>query len=96
MVDRGPLIWAPVSLSTDRGVFDTSCLGAETEHHDVWTVNHTDSVTRIEHEGRLAGLISQGWFRLLEAECISQRILIEYLCESIPEWIAHVEMGTRG
>jgi hypothetical protein len=28
------------------------------------------SVTRIEREGNLAGLISQGRFRLLEAECI--------------------------
>jgi hypothetical protein len=98
MVDRGPLTWAPVSLSTDRVVFDTSCLGTETEHHDVWTVIHTDSVTRIEREGNLAGLISQGWFRLMEAECISRRIPIEYLCESIPEWIAHVEKveATRG
>jgi hypothetical protein len=34
MVDRGPLTWAPVSLSTDRVVFDTSCLGTKTEHHD--------------------------------------------------------------
>jgi hypothetical protein len=64
----------------------------------VWTVIHTDSVTRIEREGNLAGLISQGWFRLMEAECISLRIPIEYLCESIPEWIAHVEKveTTRG
>ncbi len=93
MVDRGPRTWAPVSLSTDRVVFDISCLGTETEHHDVWTVIHTDSVTRVEHEGNLAGLISQGRFRvrLLEAECISRWIPIEYLCESIPEWIAHVE-----
>jgi hypothetical protein len=61
-------------------------------------VIHTDSVTRIEQEGNLAGLISQGRFCLLEAECISRRIPIEYLCESIPEWIAHVEKveSTRG
>jgi hypothetical protein len=63
MVDRGPLTWAPVGLSTDRVVFDTSCLGTETEHHAVWTVIHTDSVTRIEREGNLAGLVSQGRFR---------------------------------
>ncbi len=93
MVDRGSLTWAPVSLSTDRVVFG---LGTETEHHDVWTVIHTDSVTRIEHEGNLAG--SQGRFRLLDAECISRIIPIEYLCESISEWIAHVEKveTTRG
>ncbi len=55
MVDRGPLTWAPVSLSTDRVIFDTSCLGTETEHPDVWTVIHTDSVTRIEREGTSRG-----------------------------------------
>jgi hypothetical protein len=91
MVEKGPLTSALVSLSTDRVVFDTSCLGTEVEDHDVWTVIHKDSVTRIEREGNLAGLISQVRFRLLEAECISLRIPIEYLCESIPEWIAHVE-----
>jgi hypothetical protein len=57
MVDRGPLTWAPVSLSTDRVVFDKSCLGTETEHHDVWTVIHTDIVTRIELEGNLSLII---------------------------------------
>jgi hypothetical protein len=98
MVDRGPLTWAPVSLSTDRVVFDTSCLGTETEHHAVWTVIHTDSVTSIEREGNLAGLVSQGRFRLLEAECTCRGIPIEYLCKSILEWIAHVENveTTRG
>jgi hypothetical protein len=50
-------------------------------------VIHTDSVTTIEREGNL----SQGRFRLLEAECISRLIPIEYLCESFPEWIAHVD-----
>ncbi len=61
MVDRDPLAWAPVtsSLSTDGIAFDTSYLGTEVEAHDVWTVIHNDSVTRIEREGNLVGFISQ-------------------------------------
>ncbi len=45
---------------------------------------HKDSQTRIEREGRLLG-------RLLEAECVARQMPIEYLCDSVPEGIAHVE-----
>ncbi len=44
-----------------------------------------------EQKENLARFICQSRFRLLEAECISWQIPIEYLCESNPEWIAHVE-----
>ncbi len=49
-----------------------------------------------EQEENLALFICQSPVRLLEAECISLRIM--YLCESIPEWITHVEKFeiTRG
>jgi hypothetical protein len=39
----------------------------------------------------LKGTITQCRYRLLEAECLSKRVLIEYLCESILEMAAHVE-----
>jgi hypothetical protein len=37
------------------------------------------------------GIISQSCFRLLEAECLCLQISTEHLCDSIPEWIAHVK-----
>ncbi len=40
MADRGPPTWEPVRLSTDSVEFDSSCLGAEVEVHDGWTVTH--------------------------------------------------------
>ncbi len=43
-------------------------------------------------------MVTQGRFRLLEAEYQALGIATEYLCDSIPEWIAHVEKHelTRG
>jgi ribonuclease HI len=91
MVDRGPLAWAPVRLETENVEFDTGCLGTAAETHGVWEVTHKDSQTRIEREGRLMGIISQRRYRLLEAECVTRQIPIEYLCDYIPEGIAYVE-----
>ena len=91
MVDRGPLAWAPARLATEKVEFDTSSLEATVETHGTWKVIHKDSLTRIEREGRLMGIISQSRFRLLEAEGLSRRIPIEYICESILEGIAYVE-----
>ncbi len=78
-------------VSTDRVEFDSSCLGAEVEVHDGWTVTHQDSTSQIKGEGELKGTITQGRYRLLEDECLSRRVPIEYLCESILEMVAHVE-----
>ncbi len=70
--------------------FDTSCLGTTVETHEAWAVIHKDSLTQIEREEGLLGIVSQSRYRLLESECLSLRMPIEYLCDSIPEWIAHV------
>ncbi len=59
MADRGPLTWKPVRLSTDRLEFDSSCLGAEVEVHDGWTVTHQDSTTHIKGEGDLRVTVAQ-------------------------------------
>ena len=91
MADGGPLTWEPVRLNTDRVEFDSSCLGAEVEVHDGWTVTHQDSTTQIQSEGGLRVTVVQGRYRLLEAECLSKRVPIEYLCEGILEMVAHVE-----
>ena len=98
MVDRGPLAWAPVRLETENVEFDTCCLGTTVETHGMWKVIHKDSLTRIEREGRLMGIINQCRYRLLAAECVIRQIPIEYLCDYIPEGIAYVEKheGKRG
>ncbi len=57
----------------------------------MWEVIHKDSQTRIEREGRLMGIIIRCRYRLLEAECLTRQIPIEYLCDYIPEGIAYVE-----
>jgi hypothetical protein len=79
-----------VRLSTDRVEFDSSCLGAEVEVHDGWSVTHQDSTTQIKGQGDLRVTVAQCRYRLLEAECLSKRVPIEYLCESILEMVAHV------
>ncbi len=42
-------------------------------------------------KGNLKGAIMQCRYRLLEAECLSKRVPIEYLCESVLEMAADVE-----
>jgi hypothetical protein len=81
MADRVPLTWEPVRLCTDNVEFDSSCLGAEVEVHDGWTVTGTnqDSAIQIEGRGDLKGTITQCRYLLLEAECLSKRVPIEYL-----------------
>ena len=95
---RGPLAWEPVRLSTDNVFFDTNCLSREVQRHGAWTLSHQDGVTRIEGEGSLVGLLTHCRFRLLQEECLRRQIAIEYLCESISDWIACVEKvePTRG
>jgi hypothetical protein len=51
-----------------------------------YKVTTKDSCTKIERDGSLIGTV-----RLLEAECQARGIATEYLCDSIPTWIAHVE-----
>ena len=68
---------------TDHEEFDSSCIGAEVEVHDDWTVTHQDSTTQIKGERDLKGTITQRRYRLLKAECLSKRLPIEYICESI-------------
>ena len=96
--DRGPLAWAPIRLSVDNIEFDTSCLVTEVTMHGAFKLTTKDSLTRIERDDSLIGTINQGRFRLLEAECQARQIATEYLCDSIPEWITHVEKHevTRG
>ena len=81
---------SPLAQCSDgaSSLFDKGCLETAAETHGVWEVTHKDSQTRIEREGRLMGIISQ---RLLEAECVTRQIPIEYLCDYITEGIAYVE-----
>jgi ribonuclease HI len=90
-VDQGPLTWAPVRLSVNHVQFDDSCLDAEVRIHAAYKVTTKDSCTKIERDGSLIGTVNQCRFRLLEAECQARGIATEYLCDSIPTWIAHVE-----
>jgi hypothetical protein len=96
--DQGPLTWAPVLLSVSNIEFDDSCLRAEVLMHGSFTATSKDSLTRIERDGCLIGIVTQGRFLLLEAEYQARGIATEYLCDSIPGWIAHVEKHevTRG
>jgi ribonuclease HI len=96
--DQGPLTWAPVRLSVSNIEFDDSCLRAEVRMHGSFTATSKDSLTRIERDGCLIGTVTQGRFRLLAAEYQARGIATEYLCDSIPGWIAHVEKHevTRG
>jgi hypothetical protein len=96
MVDRGQLAWAPVQLETVNVEFDTSCLGTTVEIYGMWEVIHKDSLTRIEREGNLMGIIKQCRYRLLEAECVILQIPIEYLCDYIPEGIAYINCNPFG
>ncbi len=91
MADSGLLTWEPVRFCTDHVEFDSSCLGAEVGVHDGGAVTHQDSATQLEGKGNLKGTITQCCYRLLETECLSKRVPIEYLCERILEMDAHVE-----
>jgi hypothetical protein len=66
--DQGPLTWAPVPLSVSNIEFDDSCLRAEVRMHCSFTAASKDGLTRIERDGGLIGTVTQGRFRLLEAE----------------------------
>jgi hypothetical protein len=88
---QGQITWAPVWLSVSKIKFDDSCLGAEMLMHSSFTATMKDSLTRIERDCSLIGTVTQGSFLLLEAEYQAQGIAIEYLYNSIPGWIAHVE-----
>ncbi len=61
--------------------------------HGPYKLTTKDSLTKIEMDGSLIQVVTvnQGSFRLLEAECQARQIAMEYLCDSIPEWITHVE-----
>jgi len=91
MADRGPLTWAPIQLSTERVVFDTSCLEGTSETHGGYVCTAKDSVVRIERDGHLRALVNQGRFKFLAAECVHRNIDIEFLCEGMPAWVSHVE-----
>ncbi len=51
MTDRGPLTWAPIQLSTERVVFDTSYLEWVSEAHCRFMCKARDSVMQIERDG---------------------------------------------
>ena len=91
MADRGPLTWAPIQLSTERVVFDTSCLEAVSETQCGNGCTAKDSAIREESDGHLRALVNQGRFKLLAAECVRRNIELEFLCEGIPVWISNVE-----
>jgi hypothetical protein len=78
-------------LSVNHVQFDDSCLDAEVRIPAAYKVTTKDSCTKIERDGSLIGTVNQCRFRLLEAECQARGIATEYLCDSIPTWIAHVE-----
>ena len=60
MADRDPLTWAPIQLSTQRVVFDTSCMESVSETHGGYVCTAKDSVIRVESDGRLKALVNQG------------------------------------
>jgi hypothetical protein len=93
-VDQGPLTWAPIQLSTERVVFDTSCLEGTSETHGGYVCTAKDSVVRIERDGHLRALVNQGRFKFLAAECVHRNIDIEFLCEGMPG-IACVGLACR-
>ncbi len=65
--------------------FDDSCLEAKVKTYTCYKVTTEDSCTKIELDGSLIGTVSQGRFRLLEAECQTRGIATKDLCNSIPE-----------
>ena len=73
-VDRGPLAWAPVRLEAENVEFVTSCPRTTVETHGPGPRGcgkfYKDSLTRIEQEGRVMGIIIHSRYRLLEAECV--------------------------
>ena len=58
MADWGPLTWAPIQLSTERVVFDTSCLESVSETHCWYVCTARDSVIQIERDGHLRALVT--------------------------------------
>ena len=98
MVDRGPLSWAPIHLSTERVFFDQDCLTPEKEEYGQFSVISHDGISKLESAGRLLGTLNQSRFKLLAEECTARRVDTEYLCEAIPAWIAYVtkQEQTRG
>jgi hypothetical protein len=93
--DQGQLTLAPVRLSVSNIEFDDSCLGAEVHMHGSFTATSKYSLTRIERDGGLIGTAASGSLR---PNTRPRGIASEYLCDSIPGWIAHVEKHevTRG
>jgi hypothetical protein len=85
------LTWAPVRLSMDKVEFNTSSLEAGVRMQGTFKTAMKDSLTRIQRDCSLIGIVNQGSFWLLEAEFQARGIAMEYLCNSIPGWIAHVE-----
>ncbi len=74
MAEQSPLIWAPIQLSTERVVFDTSCLECASETHCGHVCTAKDSVVRIERDGHLRALVNWGHFKFLAAECVRRNI----------------------
>ena len=71
--------------------FDTSGLTRDTITSSEYVVVSRDSISRIEKDGLLLGTLNKSRFKLLAAECDERHIGLEFLCDSIPGWIASVE-----
>ena len=84
MAVRDSLTWAPIQLSTELVVFDTSCLECVSETHGGYVCTAKDSVIRVESNGHLRALVNQGRFKFLASECARRNIGLEFLCEGIP------------
>ncbi len=87
MADGFLLTWEPVRLSADRVEFDSTCLGAEVEVQDGWTVTHLDSTTQIKGEGDLRVTVAQGRYRLLEAECSARGYQSSIFVRASSKWL---------
>ena len=80
-VDQGPLTWAPVRLHVSNVQFDESCLDAEVQVCAAYRLVTRDRQTKIERDGSLIGIVNQGRFLLLEAECKAQGHQQVAVCE---------------
>ena len=91
MADRGPISWASIRLSTDMIEFNDDCLQTDVESHGEFEITSRDGLSRIERGGQLVCIVNQGRLGLLTDECAPRGIDLEYVLESIPEWVAYVE-----
>ena len=86
MRDRGPLMWAPVSIGRDLVEFQFRDPTAGTRTYGEFVVTTKDGLVRICEGQRHVGTIGQGRWGLLVSEYDADEV-----CRALPKWIAWVE-----